>query len=517
MTPSQPTTIADRIDAARSLGFSSIAENWRREYLASENQTPVRIAFIGEFNHGKSSLINALCAQSILPNGMTPTTQLDTDILFDAPETCVSAWRDAECVARWTFEDWQKHAVKLTNEAIKKSAPTRIQIALALPSPIQNGAFIDTPGLNETTLSREAGLQSTLMRADIVVFVLDANQALTRTESSVLQFLAQYAELHKCLLVINKCDHLDEEDWLEICHHVEVAVAPILGDSAFFMLSARKRQIGDWNAFAMQLQEYADEALATHKMLYEARVEQVICPILDALRFTAHRLDALSQNHLKAISTRFAASPAIDRQILLRHIDGVERQIAQIDDEVRHDIERFEQNFLRAIARELDKTSIEDIAAFIEDFIDDTFARFARTLCEEASENFDNLCEKTWNILTENEYSIEFNALPGGSFFEETETLMRHPPTTGAFDPTRMKIVGFVFKPIVVGRIERPMRDTLRQMAERAIQRRSQSYQMAFGADIAHFRQSLVNTIREVGSFWRQYIAQAATLRLRAK
>ena len=73
------------IDTVRNLGFVDMADTWARDYAPIVNAHNIRIAFIGEFNHGKSSIINSLCGQAILPSGMTPTTQIDTDIAFDAP------------------------------------------------------------------------------------------------------------------------------------------------------------------------------------------------------------------------------------------------------------------------------------------------------------------------------------------------------------------------------------------------------------------------------------------------
>ena len=46
------------IDTVRNLGFVDMADTWARDYAPIVNAHNIRIAFIGEFNHGKSSIIN---------------------------------------------------------------------------------------------------------------------------------------------------------------------------------------------------------------------------------------------------------------------------------------------------------------------------------------------------------------------------------------------------------------------------------------------------------------------------
>ena len=76
---------------AQSIGFSKLSRAWEYKYLSQRHNPLVRIAFIGEFNHGKSSLINGIIGQRVLPTGMTPTTQVDTIVRFGAESSSVTA------------------------------------------------------------------------------------------------------------------------------------------------------------------------------------------------------------------------------------------------------------------------------------------------------------------------------------------------------------------------------------------------------------------------------------------
>ncbi len=506
------------IAEADGLGFHAAASIWQKDFGARAEKPRVRIAFIGEFNHGKSAIINALCGRNIVPSGMTPTTQTETDIAFDAEADGVTAWTSgsAEPAARWTLDDWMRKAVKLTAGAMQKAAISRISIELRGKGPISDCIFADTPGLNETSLLRESGIDQILMRADIVVFVLDANQALTRTEMNFLSILAQKVESDRRILVINKCDFLAPDDRLGVCRHVESAVAPILGDGLFWMISARNPGAGDWDAFAEDLTQKASAMRATVLSDAAHRIEAALEPAARAMRAVADYIRSLSEADcaqiLKQYADPFAASP----KDLADFIAEIGIRAEQMQTETQNEIDRYEQDFLRAIGRELDKSPIADIASCIEDFIDDSFSEFAASQIDARTGGIEKLCADAWRIFGgcgELPGDIAETAAEREAIFESVSHNIRYSSPTGAFDETRLRIAGILFKPNLAGRLERPMRDTLCKMAQKAISCRSRSFKLAFCEDFARFRETLCAAARELGSAWRTHIGQVIASR----
>ena len=56
----------------------------------------MRVAFVGEFSHGKSQVINSLLGDSVLPATTTPTTRVLTEVAYgDAPEAALVTATDA--------------------------------------------------------------------------------------------------------------------------------------------------------------------------------------------------------------------------------------------------------------------------------------------------------------------------------------------------------------------------------------------------------------------------------------
>ncbi len=501
------------IAQADGLGFHAVASIWQKDFGARAEKPRVRIAFIGEFNHGKSAIINALCGRNIVPSGMTPTTQTETDIEFDAPADIVTAWtsESADPAARWTTDDWTRKAVKLTAGIMQKTAISRIAIELRGKGPVSDCIFVDTPGLNETSLLRESGIDQILMRADIAVFVLDANQALTRTEMNFLSIFAQKTDASRRILVINKCDFLTPDDRLNVCRHVESAVAPVLGDGLFWMISARNPGAGDWAAFAEELTQKASAMRATVLSDATQRIEAALTPALRGMRAVADYIRSLSDADCAQILKQYAEPFAVSPRDLADFIAEIGVRAGQMQTETLNEIDRYEQDFLRAIGRELDKSPIADIASCIEDFIDDSFSEFAASQIDARFDAIEKLCADAWRVLGgcgELPGDIAQTAAEREAIFESVSHNIRYSSPTGAFDETRLRIAGILFKPNLAGRLERPMRDTLCKMAQKAISCRSRSFKLAFCDDFSRFRETLSAAARELGPAWRTHIGQ---------
>jgi len=136
------------------------------------------LAVVGEFNSGKSALINALLGERVLEEGVTPTTA-DVQLLRHADQPA----------GLETGEVRQ----------IRASAPL-----------LRDLHVVDTPGTNAITRAHELLTRRFVPRADLVLFVTSADRPFTESER---QFLAQIREWgKKIVMVINKRDLLHTEE-----------------------------------------------------------------------------------------------------------------------------------------------------------------------------------------------------------------------------------------------------------------------------------------------------------------
>src|ERR1022692_2917090 len=76
--------LGDLAAAAEAAGLPWIARDVRETRLPKLDEERFSVVVLGEFNHGKSTFINALLGGPILPTGITPTTAILTHIAHGA-------------------------------------------------------------------------------------------------------------------------------------------------------------------------------------------------------------------------------------------------------------------------------------------------------------------------------------------------------------------------------------------------------------------------------------------------
>jgi len=140
------------------------------------------IVFIGEFSTGKSSIINALIGERVLPEGITPTTNRITILKHG---------------------DVKEEYVENGNHYI------------AIPEDRLKGFFIvDTPGTNVTIEQHEQITQEFIPKADIVLFVIGAERAVTGSEARLIRFIKE-EWLKNIVFLLNKTDIVESDEELQ--------------------------------------------------------------------------------------------------------------------------------------------------------------------------------------------------------------------------------------------------------------------------------------------------------------
>ncbi len=137
---------------------------------------------MGEFNAGKSSFVNALCAAEVAPTGVTPTTATINVLRYaSTPEARVihhdgstRAIPTADIAAFLaTLRDGEARDVRLVEIFLPVETLRRVEI-------------VDTPGLNSIRPEHERVARDFLRDADAIVWVFAAGQAAKATEREAL-------------------------------------------------------------------------------------------------------------------------------------------------------------------------------------------------------------------------------------------------------------------------------------------------------------------------------------------
>ncbi len=166
------------------------------------------LVIVGEFNSGKSALINALLGQALLPEGPTPTTDR------------VYILRYGESAGREILD----HDVHVLRHPIEF---------------LRHLHIVDTPGTNAVLRHHEVITREFVPRSDLVLFVTSADRPFTESERAFLETIRQWGK--KVVMVINKGDLLEEPAaGEEVEAFVRTQVRQRLGfEPELFVVSAR--------------------------------------------------------------------------------------------------------------------------------------------------------------------------------------------------------------------------------------------------------------------------------------
>ena len=256
---------------------------------------------VGEFNAGKSAVINALLGGDYLPEGVVPTT--------------------SELVL-----------IRHSDAAEQPGADSGMAVR-RLPVPwLQEVNLVDTPGTNAVIRHHQELTEHFVPRSDLVLFVTSADRPFSESERAFLQQIRDWGK--KVVIVVNKIELLttaaEQREVLEFVRqnaHELLGVAP-----AIFTVSARL-------ALAAKLRGVSATDSSDWERSQFGALEQYILDFLDAGERVRLQLSnpvgiaaALIANYLDVIS---------QRQALLkgdfRALDDIDQQLAAYQSDMRRD------------------------------------------------------------------------------------------------------------------------------------------------------------------------------------
>jgi GTPase SAR1 family protein len=213
--------MADQIQQAETTGDSTsgqlgLTRDIQALALASQQlrEGVFRLMVLGDMKRGKSTLINALLGEAILPSDVNPNTALLTVVKYGAQKQVTvhfNTERSPETLDIETFRTTyilSPEETKTLEEQHTIAFPDVSHAVLEYPSPLleQGVEIIDTPGLNDTETRNQLVLEQ-LGTCHAVLFVLSATQPFTLDERRYIQNYLQDRGL-PLFFIINGWDRL---------------------------------------------------------------------------------------------------------------------------------------------------------------------------------------------------------------------------------------------------------------------------------------------------------------------
>lgn len=402
-------------DLAAKAGAPSLRERLLTDRLPRLEEERAVLVVLGEFNHGKTTFVNALLGGAVLPTGITPTTAVIHEVRHGASPRAVVVHRPPEAklderarpLAGPTEEiPFEKLSDLQSGARVDPNDVLRVEIEYPAEILQDRVTLVDTPGVNDLNLQRAEITYGYVPRADAVVFLLDAGQILKESERKFLRDRLLGAGRDRILFAINKADLLTEQDRVEVMAYATRQLETLVPGAPVMFLSATRALAGDRDGSGLtallgklaallgsdrlrMLVDYAaDEGLRVSEM-----VGRGIAVRRRALTMSSEELDRRAR----------ALEADIEHARLL-----VEKRRARIDEEVAavkavaaRDLEAFTNEFATAIRLEVEKSSADDIRKYLPRFIEDTWRTWLEKEGKDLGERLEKLAEEVIALVNE--------------------------------------------------------------------------------------------------------------------
>ena len=246
--------------AGRYQRLIEIAESMEHERLANDVRTSYnllredgfKVVVVGEFSRGKSTFINALLGQKVLPAKTNPTTTTINRIVYGDSPRYLLHFRQQEDIQEISEEKF-KSIVAIEASGDDEEAQQVYQQALQelgniaytelrYPLELTRGGveLIDTPGTNDLDQAREEITLRFIPQADAAVMLLSAEQILARSEMDFLRERILKSDICKIFFVVNFKDRLtDPVDGERILNLAREQLQGLVAQPRLFLVSAR--------------------------------------------------------------------------------------------------------------------------------------------------------------------------------------------------------------------------------------------------------------------------------------
>ncbi|MGC9196432.1 MAG: dynamin family protein [Syntrophobacteraceae bacterium] len=345
-------------DTVRETASKSLDET--RKKLEEE---AFNLVVLGQFKRGKSTFINALLGQRILPTAIVPLTSVVT-ILRYGQELRVEVEYLSSRVEEIKLASLAAFITERENPHNKKEVK---EVTVYYPSEYLRGGvrIIDTPGAGSVYSHNTESAYAYLPHVDAGIFVISVDPPLSKSEHQFLKDVREFVD--KVFFVLNKIDQADENDRQESLEFTTRVIEEEVGAGKvrIYPLSAR---------CALEAKIANDELLLKRSLLPEFEKQ-----LLDFL--TREKggvfLKSVVNNLLKVISDE-TISFQLEQEAIKLPLEELKTKIGRFEQEMEIIVKERENNqfllkgHLGKIISELD----EEIQVFKRD----TLPRLQQTL-----------------------------------------------------------------------------------------------------------------------------------------
>ena len=312
------------VQLRETLEPEQVEERRRVDELLAGLDELFTIVIVGEFNAGKSSLINALFGARLRTEGPIPVD-------------------DRISILHYRETASQK---QLSDFVVEQFYPVEF---------LRNITLVDTPGTNSIVQRHQEITEDFIPRADLVLFVTSIDRPLSESERRFLEYIRNWGK--KVVFVINKTDTKSADEIAQVVDYVKTNTRTIFGfDPVIFPVAAKLALASkldgaspdDWTRSNFEsLEDYIFRVLSDKE-----RIRLKLQAPLDTILSLAAKQFTMIESRRQLL--------AVDRQ----RIDAITSQLNLVNDEL---IANFRQFTVRIdnLMMELERRGVDFIDRYV--------------------------------------------------------------------------------------------------------------------------------------------------------
>jgi len=332
-------------------------ERRRVDELLATLEDLFTIVVVGEFNAGKSSLINTLFGAKLRVEGPVPVDDV------------ISILRHGEEATKRKISDF----------VVEQTYPIEF---------LRNITLVDTPGTNSIVQRHQEITEDFIPRADLVLFVTSIDRPLAESERKFLEYIREWGK--KVVFVLNKIDTKSDDEIAEVLEYLKTNVRAIFGfDPVIYPVSSKTRSRFD------ALEDYIFRVLSEKERVrikLEAPLETLLSLTRRQFRMIESRRELLASDkkRIDAILDQLERARA--------DLSSNFRQFVLRIDNLMMDLERRGLDFLDRYVRIQHVMMLRDALRFREEFERQVFQNFKGSVDTTIQESVDWLVRENMKL-----------------------------------------------------------------------------------------------------------------------
>lgn len=394
---------------AGNVGARSLSTRLDVDLVQKLEADRFHLVVVGEFNHGKTTFVNALLGAEVLPVGVTPTTAVIHHLGYAETPRAEVVYASGDR-ATIPFEEVNRFAVA-GSQASEASEVKFLEVGYPAALLKERIVLVDTPGVNDLSLQRADITYSYIPRSDAVLFLLDAGQPLKESERVFLHDKLLAQSRSKIIFVVTKRDIWDDAEQTEALLYIKTELAKMIKDPVVLAVSAQKALEGDVNGSGMpELMVHLTTFLSEERG--RILLDNALGEGIEAGRVLRRGIDARRRAVLMTGEELGRRIEHLERDLAgqTRTIEerraGIREEIAAIRAWVRRDLDHFVEGVIQQIPAAVDAASPSEIKVYLGSFLEKTLTEWAQKETREIAAALEALAEKTIALVREDAHDV---------------------------------------------------------------------------------------------------------------